>query len=150
MYREGSPGPCDRGGRYLDGTKQPRPTDYKKKRYFYHSNSLNSLALIMANKCGMCKKSVYFNEQVLCEGGAVFHEQCFKCVTCKKTLAPGKEHVKDGSLYCEAHRPGQSDGFRGGTAGGGMGGAKYAEQAGGRKSYIAAGPQSPPKDLVEK
>eukprot|EP00457_Paulinella_chromatophora_P017257 gb/GEZN01018257.1/.p1 GENE.gb/GEZN01018257.1/~~gb/GEZN01018257.1/.p1 ORF type:complete len:138 (+),score=6.66 gb/GEZN01018257.1/:41-454(+) len=94
----------------------------------------------MSNKCGTCKKTVYFNEQVLVEGGGIYHEMCFKCSSCKRSLASGKEHVKEGVLFCHGCRPGQVEGFMGGTGGGGYGAAKYNPETGG--SFISQRPQA--------
>uniref|UniRef100_A0A671SFA3 LIM zinc-binding domain-containing protein n=1 Tax=Sinocyclocheilus anshuiensis TaxID=1608454 RepID=A0A671SFA3_9TELE len=36
------------------------------------------MPLVGGNKCGCCKKTVYFAEEVQCEGQS-FHKSCFLC-----------------------------------------------------------------------
>lgn len=54
----------------------------------------------MSNKCALCGKSVYFNEQIKCLN-KVWHEECFKCTQCKSRLTLGKQRERDNWPYCD-------------------------------------------------
>ncbi|XP_076022748.1 cysteine and glycine-rich protein 1a [Genypterus blacodes] len=53
------------------------------------------------NKCGRCMKTVYFAEEVLCDGRS-FHKSCFLCMVCSKNLDSTTVAVHDDEIYCKA------------------------------------------------
>uniref|UniRef100_A0A8C2ZIM4 Cysteine and glycine-rich protein 1 n=1 Tax=Cyclopterus lumpus TaxID=8103 RepID=A0A8C2ZIM4_CYCLU len=53
------------------------------------------------NKCGRCQKTVYFVEEVLCDGRS-FHKFCFQCMVCGKNLDSTTEAVHMEEIYCKA------------------------------------------------
>lgn len=53
------------------------------------------------NKCGRCSKTVYFAEEVLCDGRS-FHKSCFLCMTCGKNLDSTTVAVHMDEVYCKA------------------------------------------------
>lgn len=52
-------------------------------------------------KCGVCKKTVYFAEEVQCEGNS-FHKSCFLCMVCKKNLDSTTVAVHGEEIYCKS------------------------------------------------
>jgi len=50
-------------------------------------------------KCFICSKEVYTTEEVKAVG-KVFHQTCFKCFSCKATLAVGGVLEHEGAVYC--------------------------------------------------
>ncbi|TRY82169.1 hypothetical protein DNTS_000368 [Danionella cerebrum] len=53
------------------------------------------------NKCGCCQKTVYFAEEVQCEGRS-FHKSCFLCMVCRKNLDSTTVAVHEDEIYCKA------------------------------------------------
>uniref|UniRef100_A0A8C1PEU8 Cysteine and glycine-rich protein 1 n=1 Tax=Cyprinus carpio TaxID=7962 RepID=A0A8C1PEU8_CYPCA len=53
------------------------------------------------NKCGCCKKTVYFAEEVQCEGQS-FHKSCFLCMVCRKNLDSTTVAVHQDEIYCKS------------------------------------------------
>ncbi|XP_056131436.1 cysteine and glycine-rich protein 1a isoform X1 [Lampris incognitus] len=53
------------------------------------------------NKCGCCQKTVYFAEEVQCEG-RYFHKSCFLCMVCRKNLDSTTVAVHNDEVYCKA------------------------------------------------
>uniref|UniRef100_A0A3Q3JNE6 Cysteine and glycine-rich protein 1 n=1 Tax=Monopterus albus TaxID=43700 RepID=A0A3Q3JNE6_MONAL len=53
------------------------------------------------NKCGRCQKTVYFAEEVLCDGRS-FHRSCFLCMVCGKNLDSTTVAVHMDEVYCKA------------------------------------------------
>ncbi|KAI2649952.1 Cysteine and glycine-rich protein 1 [Labeo rohita] len=53
------------------------------------------------NKCGCCQKTVYFAEEVQCEGRS-FHRSCFLCMVCRKNLDSTTVAVHENEIYCKA------------------------------------------------
>ncbi|XP_037540061.1 cysteine and glycine-rich protein 1a [Nematolebias whitei] len=53
------------------------------------------------NKCGRCKKTVYFAEEVLCDRQS-FHKSCFLCMVCRKGLDSTNVAVRMDEVYCKA------------------------------------------------
>ncbi|XP_051516546.1 cysteine and glycine-rich protein 1 isoform X1 [Myxocyprinus asiaticus] len=53
------------------------------------------------NKCGCCQKTVYFAEEVQCEGKS-FHRSCFLCMVCRKNLDSTTVAVHEDEIYCKA------------------------------------------------
>ncbi|KAA8591018.1 hypothetical protein FQN60_001961 [Etheostoma spectabile] len=53
------------------------------------------------NKCGRCQKTVYFAEEVLCDGRS-FHKSCFLCMLCRKNLDSTTVAVRMDEIYCKA------------------------------------------------
>uniref|UniRef100_A0A3P9K918 Cysteine and glycine-rich protein 1 n=1 Tax=Oryzias latipes TaxID=8090 RepID=A0A3P9K918_ORYLA len=53
------------------------------------------------NKCGRCSKTVYFAEEVLCDGRS-FHRSCFLCMVCRKSLDSTTVAVHMEEIYCKA------------------------------------------------
>ncbi|XP_067863500.1 cysteine and glycine-rich protein 1-like [Heptranchias perlo] len=53
------------------------------------------------NKCGVCQKTVYFAEEVQCDG-KYFHKSCFRCMACKKNLDSTTITVHVDEIYCKA------------------------------------------------
>ncbi|KAJ8258078.1 hypothetical protein GJAV_G00192910 [Gymnothorax javanicus] len=53
------------------------------------------------NKCGCCQKTVYFAEEVQCEGRC-FHKSCFLCMVCKKNLDSTTVAVHTDEIYCKS------------------------------------------------
>ncbi|KAG7494525.1 cysteine and glycine-rich protein 1-like [Solea senegalensis] len=53
------------------------------------------------NKCGCCQKTVYFAEEVQCEGKS-WHKSCFRCMVCKKNLDSTTVAVHVDELYCKS------------------------------------------------
>ncbi|XP_038675664.1 cysteine and glycine-rich protein 1-like [Scyliorhinus canicula] len=53
------------------------------------------------NKCGVCQKTVYFAEEVQCDG-KYFHKSCFRCMGCKKNLDSTTLAVHGDEIYCKA------------------------------------------------
>ncbi|KAI2663908.1 Cysteine and glycine-rich protein 2 [Labeo rohita] len=53
------------------------------------------------NKCGCCKKTVYFAEEVQCEGQS-FHKSCFLCMACRKNLDSTTVAVHQDEIYCKS------------------------------------------------
>ncbi|XFG08687.1 hypothetical protein AB1E19_012311 [Capra hircus] len=51
--------------------------------------------------CGVCRKTVYFAEEVQCEGGS-FHRSCFLCMVCKKNLDSTTVAVHGEEIYCKS------------------------------------------------
>lgn len=54
-----------------------------------------------APKCGSCGKSVYAAEEVKAINLS-WHQECFKCATCKKSLDSTTLADKDGQIYCRS------------------------------------------------
>uniref|UniRef100_A0A4W2CJV6 Cysteine and glycine-rich protein 1 n=1 Tax=Bos indicus x Bos taurus TaxID=30522 RepID=A0A4W2CJV6_BOBOX len=52
-------------------------------------------------KCGVCQKTVYFAEEVQCEGSS-FHKSCFLCLVCKKNLDSTTVAVHGEEIYCKS------------------------------------------------
>ncbi|KAJ1139320.1 hypothetical protein NDU88_005695 [Pleurodeles waltl] len=52
-------------------------------------------------KCGVCQKTVYFAEEVQCEGNS-FHKSCFLCLVCKKNLDSTTVAVHGEEIYCKS------------------------------------------------
>uniref|UniRef100_A0A8I3S2Q5 Cysteine and glycine-rich protein 1 n=2 Tax=Canis lupus familiaris TaxID=9615 RepID=A0A8I3S2Q5_CANLF len=52
-------------------------------------------------KCGVCQKTVYFAEEVQCEGSS-FHKSCFLCMVCKKNLDSTTVAVHGEEIYCKS------------------------------------------------
>ncbi|EPQ20353.1 Cysteine and glycine-rich protein 1 [Myotis brandtii] len=52
-------------------------------------------------KCGVCQKTVYFAEEVQCEGSS-FHKSCFLCMVCKKNLDSTTVAVHGEEIYCRS------------------------------------------------
>uniref|UniRef100_A0A5F9DQI6 Cysteine and glycine-rich protein 1 n=1 Tax=Oryctolagus cuniculus TaxID=9986 RepID=A0A5F9DQI6_RABIT len=52
-------------------------------------------------KCGVCQKTVYFAEEVQCEGHS-FHKSCFLCMVCKKNLDSTTVAVHGEEIYCKS------------------------------------------------
>ncbi|KAF3860488.1 hypothetical protein F7725_000743 [Dissostichus mawsoni] len=52
------------------------------------------------NKCGRCHKTVYFAEEVLCDGRS-FHRSCFLCMVCGKNLDSTTVAVHMDEVYCK-------------------------------------------------
>ncbi|XP_004685317.1 PREDICTED: cysteine and glycine-rich protein 1 [Condylura cristata] len=52
-------------------------------------------------KCGVCQKTVYFAEEVQCEGNS-FHKSCFLCMVCKKNLDSTTVAVHGEEIYCKS------------------------------------------------
>ncbi|MEQ2219026.1 Cysteine and glycine-rich protein 1, partial [Xenoophorus captivus] len=53
------------------------------------------------NKCGRCSKTVYFAEEVLCDGRS-FHKSCFLCMVCGKNLDSTTIAAHMDEVYCKA------------------------------------------------
>uniref|UniRef100_A0A673ZWC8 Cysteine and glycine-rich protein 1 n=1 Tax=Salmo trutta TaxID=8032 RepID=A0A673ZWC8_SALTR len=53
------------------------------------------------NKCGCCQKTVYFAEEVQCEG-KYFHKSCFLCMACKKNLDSTTVACHVDEIYCKS------------------------------------------------
>ncbi|KAI7794620.1 cysteine and glycine-rich protein 1, partial [Triplophysa rosa] len=53
------------------------------------------------NKCGCCQKTVYFAEEVQCEGRS-FHRSCFLCMVCRKNLDSTTVATHENEIYCKA------------------------------------------------
>ncbi|KAL0978786.1 hypothetical protein UPYG_G00175170 [Umbra pygmaea] len=53
------------------------------------------------NKCGCCQKTVYFAEEVQCEG-KYFHKSCFLCMACKKNLDSTTVACHSDEIYCKS------------------------------------------------
>ncbi|KAA0706815.1 Cysteine and glycine-rich protein 1 [Triplophysa tibetana] len=53
------------------------------------------------NKCGCCQKTVYFAEEVQCEGRS-FHRSCFLCMVCRKNLDSTTVATHEDEIYCKA------------------------------------------------
>uniref|UniRef100_A0A8C7RYJ7 Cysteine and glycine-rich protein 1 n=1 Tax=Oncorhynchus mykiss TaxID=8022 RepID=A0A8C7RYJ7_ONCMY len=53
------------------------------------------------NKCGCCRKTVYFAEEVQCEG-KFFHKCCFLCMACKKNLDSTTVTCHVDEIYCKS------------------------------------------------
>ncbi|KAM3878291.1 cysteine and glycine-rich protein 1b isoform 2-T2 [Diretmus argenteus] len=53
------------------------------------------------NKCGCCQKTVYFAEEVQCEGKS-WHKSCFRCMVCKKNLDSTTVAVHVDEIYCKS------------------------------------------------
>ncbi|XP_013864976.1 cysteine and glycine-rich protein 1b isoform X1 [Austrofundulus limnaeus] len=53
------------------------------------------------NKCGCCQKTVYFAEEVQCEGKS-WHKSCFLCMVCKKNLDSTTVAVHGNEIYCKS------------------------------------------------
>uniref|UniRef100_A0A9J8BF51 Cysteine and glycine-rich protein 1 n=1 Tax=Cyprinus carpio carpio TaxID=630221 RepID=A0A9J8BF51_CYPCA len=53
------------------------------------------------NKCGCCQKTVYFAEEVQCDGQS-FHRSCFLCMVCRKNLDSTTVAVHENEIYCKA------------------------------------------------
>ncbi|CAL8250147.1 unnamed protein product [Arctogadus glacialis] len=53
------------------------------------------------NKCGSCQKTVYFAEEVQCDGRS-FHKSCFLCMVCRKNLDSTTIAVHSDEIYCRA------------------------------------------------
>ncbi|KAL2104222.1 hypothetical protein ACEWY4_001090 [Coilia grayii] len=89
------------------------------------------------NKCGACQKTVYFAEEVQCEGRS-FHRSCFLCIVCRKNLDSTTVAVHENEVYCKSCY-GKKYGPKGYGYGGGAGtlsmdkgeslGIKHDEQA---------------------
>lgn len=54
-----------------------------------------------APKCGRCGKSVYAAEKVVAAGQS-WHNTCFKCETCNKSLDSSTLRDRNGSIFCSA------------------------------------------------
>jgi len=70
-----------------------------------------------SDKCPRCDKSVFHGEEVKAVGKR-YHEECFKCFSCKISLTPIDVQDRDGEIYCRKCY-GQNfgpTGFRGGAA----------------------------------
>ncbi|KAH0520089.1 Cysteine and glycine-rich protein 1 [Microtus ochrogaster] len=52
-------------------------------------------------RCGVCQKTVYFAEEVQCEGNS-FHKSCFLCMVCKKNLDSTTVAVHGEEIYCKS------------------------------------------------
>ncbi|XP_015442971.1 cysteine and glycine-rich protein 1 isoform X2 [Pteropus alecto] len=52
-------------------------------------------------RCGVCQKTVYFAEEVQCEGNS-FHKSCFLCMVCKKNLDSTTVAVHGEEIYCRS------------------------------------------------
>ncbi|XP_073522728.1 cysteine and glycine-rich protein 1 [Phyllobates terribilis] len=52
-------------------------------------------------KCSVCNTSVYFAEEVQCEGGS-FHKSCFLCMVCKKNLDSTTVAIHGNEIYCKS------------------------------------------------
>ncbi|KAG7519403.1 cysteine and glycine-rich protein 1-like [Solea senegalensis] len=52
-------------------------------------------------KCGRCQKAVYFAEEVLC-GGRSFHQNCFLCKECNKSMDSTNVSVHMDEIYCRS------------------------------------------------
>uniref|UniRef100_A0A8D1VHW5 Cysteine and glycine-rich protein 1 n=1 Tax=Sus scrofa TaxID=9823 RepID=A0A8D1VHW5_PIG len=52
-------------------------------------------------RCGVCQKTVYFAEEVQCEGSS-FHKSCFLCMVCKKNLDSTTVAVHGEEIYCKS------------------------------------------------
>ncbi|KAK7884262.1 hypothetical protein WMY93_027385 [Mugilogobius chulae] len=61
----------------------------------------NRMPLGGGNKCGRCQKTVYFAEEVLCDGRS-FHKSCFLCMVCRKCLDSTTVAVHEDEVYCKA------------------------------------------------
>uniref|UniRef100_A0A671SGJ9 Cysteine and glycine-rich protein 1 n=1 Tax=Sinocyclocheilus anshuiensis TaxID=1608454 RepID=A0A671SGJ9_9TELE len=59
------------------------------------------MPLVGGNKCGCCKKTVYFAEEVQCEGQS-FHKSCFLCIVCRKNLDSTTVTVHQDEIYCKS------------------------------------------------
>ncbi|KAJ8395369.1 hypothetical protein AAFF_G00033540 [Aldrovandia affinis] len=53
------------------------------------------------NKCGCCQKTVYFAEEMQCEGKS-FHKSCFLCMICKKNLDSTTVAVHMDEIFCKS------------------------------------------------
>ncbi|KAF0034615.1 hypothetical protein F2P81_012373 [Scophthalmus maximus] len=53
------------------------------------------------NKCGCCQKTVYFAEEVQCEGKS-WHKSCFLCMVCRKNLDSTTVAVHVDEIYCKS------------------------------------------------
>ncbi|XP_055510515.1 cysteine and glycine-rich protein 1-like [Leucoraja erinacea] len=53
------------------------------------------------NMCGVCEKTVYFAEEVQCDG-KYFHKSCFRCMACKKNLDSTTLTVHVNEIYCKS------------------------------------------------
>uniref|UniRef100_A0AAY4C9F2 Cysteine and glycine-rich protein 1 n=1 Tax=Denticeps clupeoides TaxID=299321 RepID=A0AAY4C9F2_9TELE len=53
------------------------------------------------SKCGCCQKTVYFAEEVQCDGRS-FHRSCFLCMVCRKNLDSTTVAVHEDEIYCKA------------------------------------------------
>ncbi|KAG5835381.1 hypothetical protein ANANG_G00243300 [Anguilla anguilla] len=62
------------------------------------------------NKCGCCQKTVYFAEEVQCEGKS-FHKSCFLCMVCKKNLDSTTVAVHMDEIFCNMDK-GESLGIK--------------------------------------
>lgn len=49
----------------------------------------------------VCQKTVYFAEEVQCEGNS-FHKSCFLCMVCKKNLDSTTVAVHGEEIYCKS------------------------------------------------
>uniref|UniRef100_A0A8C5M648 Cysteine and glycine-rich protein 1 n=1 Tax=Leptobrachium leishanense TaxID=445787 RepID=A0A8C5M648_9ANUR len=52
-------------------------------------------------KCPVCQKTVYFAEEVQCEGNS-FHKSCFLCMVCKKNLDSTTVAIHADEIYCKS------------------------------------------------
>jgi len=68
-------------------------------------------------KCPRCGKTVHFAEEVKAVGRK-YHEECFKCFSCKSALTPIDVQDRDGEIYCRKCYGTNfgPTGFRGGAA----------------------------------
>ncbi|KAG7259725.1 hypothetical protein CRUP_007348 [Coryphaenoides rupestris] len=53
------------------------------------------------NQCGRCQKTVYFAEDVQCEGKS-WHKSCFQCMVCNKSLDSTTVAVHVDEIYCKS------------------------------------------------
>jgi len=54
---------------------------------------------LISTKCGRCSKEVYKAEEVI-GAGLYWHQDCFKCATCKAALSSVNIRDKDKEIYC--------------------------------------------------
>lgn len=71
--------------------KQTLPLAFKPKGTFGGSNL----------KCNKCSKTVYDAEKRIASNG-IYHDRCFTCSTCNKSLTPIDICDKDSRIYCKA------------------------------------------------
>ncbi|KAJ8373902.1 hypothetical protein SKAU_G00044820 [Synaphobranchus kaupii] len=53
------------------------------------------------NRCAACQKTVYFAEEVQCDGKH-FHKSCFLCMVCRKGLDSTTLAIHDVEIYCKS------------------------------------------------
>ncbi|KAI8928684.1 hypothetical protein BC831DRAFT_447554 [Entophlyctis helioformis] len=58
--------------------------------------------------CARCARVVYAMESTVAEG-KVFHRTCFKCASCKRTLAASSFIAHKGAVFCINHKPRDND-----------------------------------------